>query len=124
MITTLQEVLNGLKRLSLDELEDVKDEAIECIDDKIYEAKKTATKTRSEIIKDFNHFGFQVPDKVNFWKIRGPLSHKGFGAYGMEVGRYVHSCHVDTTDLIVLLVVDGNDNFVESYSDMWLDGPV
>jgi len=75
---------------------------------------KNKNKSLSEILREFYHFGFQVPTGTNIWFIENE------GFFGMEVGRYTHSCHVDTTDFIVLLVLGDTKNYVESFSDMWL----
>ncbi len=121
MITTIQEVLNGLKRLTDAEIEKVQHEVGEIILDRQYELEKNTVKTRSQIIQEFHHFGYIVPAGAKFWKVN---SHgKGHGGYGMELGRYEHSCHIDDTNLIALLVVKGTEHFTESYADIWLSGP-
>lgn len=73
--------------------------------------------TKAEIVAMFAYFGYVVPKGATIWKVRD--LERG-GAYGMEVGGYEHSCHVDTTDFKVLLVVDDKDYGVHSYSDLWL----
>jgi len=107
---------------SIEELEEIKHEIEAQISKKQWEERRKVKKTREQLLKEFYRFGYIVPPGSKFWKIGGPV--KSAGAYGMEVGAYVHSCHVDTTDLKVLLVVDGNEHFVESYSDFWLSDPV
>lgn len=107
---------------SIEELREMRDELDEQIADLERETKNKVRKTREQLIQEFGHFGYEVPSTAKFWKIHGP--NKGLGAYGMEVGSYTHSCHIDTTDLKVLLVVDGNEHYVESYADLWLSDPV
>lgn len=117
-------ITNELNGLTLEDLRDVNDNIEERIRYKEREEKRNRVKTREEIIKDFLHFGYGVYPDAKFWKIHGPSTKGGFGAYGMEVGHYTHSCPIDTTKLYVLLVIDGDEHFVEGYSDMWLEGPV
>jgi len=92
--------------------------------DRVFMAQRM---TKEQIISLFNSRGFYPKTGDKFWKIRS--QGKGRGFYGWQVGQYEHSCHVDTTDIIVLLVIEpsrtsGGDCYVESYSDMWLDGPI
>lgn len=121
MITTLQEILNGLKRLNSTELLDVADAANAMIEDREREEKRNRKLIREQIIKEFHHFGYQIPDEGKFWKVNAPG--RGFGGYGLEIGRYEHSCHIEDSEFIVLLVVNGSEHFTESYSDLWLKGP-
>lgn len=44
-------------------------------------------------------FGFIIPKDAEFYKTEK-------NGIGMKVGHYVHSCHVDTTDIYVLLHID------------------
>ncbi len=122
MITTLQEVLNGLKRLNEEELDEVGRACYNQVEKLDYERKRKLEKSRAEIIKDFQGFGYEILDDAKFWKVMA--SGKGLGGYGMEIGRYNHSCHIDDTEFIVLLVVNGREHFTESYADIWLEGPI
>jgi hypothetical protein len=99
-------------------IEDIQDEIIKL---KI-EEKRNTKKTREQVIREFDNFGYVVPPDAKFWKVHG--ADMGPGAYGMEVGSYTHSCHIDTTDLKVLLVVDGTEHYVDSFADLWLSDPV
>jgi hypothetical protein len=36
----------------------------------------------------------------------------------MRVGGYIHSCVIETTDMIVLLFIDGNER-VKAYPDLF-----
>ena len=121
MITTLQEILNCLKKLNDTELLDVADAANAMIEDREREEKRNRKLTREQIIEEFHHFGYQIPKKGKFWKVNAPG--RGFGGYGLEIGRYEHSCHIEDSEFIVLLVVNGSEQFTESYSDLWLKGP-
>jgi hypothetical protein len=112
----------NISKPSIEDLKVMREQLNEEISDLEREAKQKMRKTREEVTREFDHFGYIVPPTAKFWKIHGP--NKGLGAYGMEVGSYTHSCHIDTTDLKVLLVVDGNEHYVESYADLWLSDPV
>jgi acyl-CoA reductase-like NAD-dependent aldehyde dehydrogenase len=107
-----------LKILSMDA------EEVEKLDEKVDELlesrreEKSAPVTKEYLKSLYEHFGYQIPDGSKFWKIGG--LEKGRGQYGLQVGQYTHSCHIDTLEIIVLLVLDGNDNYVESYADLWL----
>jgi hypothetical protein len=76
--------------------------------------------TQKEITDSFERFGFEVPKGAEFYKISEFATKRGHACYGMKVGAYVHSCHIDTTDFIVLLIVDGLDNWTDSFGvDTW-----
>jgi len=94
--------------------------------DRVFMAQKM---TKEQLIGLYNSRGFYPKTGDKFWKIRSPT--KGRGFYGWQVGQYEHSCHIDTTDIIVLLVIEPRDSngncgstYVMDYSDMWLDGPI
>lgn len=112
----------NISKRSIEDLRVLRDELDEEISNLERDAKLKVRKTREELISEFGYFGYIVPPTAKFWKIHGP--NKSVGAYGMEVGEYTHSCHVDTTELKVLLVVDGNEHYVESFADLWLSDPV
>lgn len=111
--------INKLKDSDLKQLQQTIDDTIRRREREGKMAKKMSIE---ELLHEYGQFGYVVPKGSKFWKIGG--SGRGEGKYGMEVGRFTHSCHVDTTDLIVLLVIDGHDTFVEDYSDLWLSDPV
>jgi hypothetical protein len=105
-----------LKAMALHELEELQMD-VEAQIHAVERAEKLAKKhTREEILGMFYHWGYIVPKGAKIWRLRD-LEHQG--AYGMEVGGFEHSCHVDSTDFKVLLVVDGDFHDVVSYSDMW-----
>ncbi len=112
-----------LKDLKLHELEELQldiDDRIRVLKREEWEAKKH---TKEEVIAMFTGFGIEVPKGVKIWRIR-PRGDSD-GGYGMEVGKYIHSCHIETTDFIVLYVIssNGKDHDVESFSDHWLSDP-
>lgn len=95
----------------------MKEELDELIASKVRAERIDKKHTKQEIVALFSAFGYQVPNGARIWKLTDP---EHSGGYGMEVGSYVHSCHIDTTDFKVLLVVDGAFHGVESYGDLWL----
>lgn len=114
-----------LSRLQLHELEELLMDVEEKIRDVKYRAWKEKRHTKEEIIAMFSRFGYTVPKGAKIWRVH-PRGDNRDGGYGMEVGAYEHSCHIDTTDFKVLLVVSSNgvDHDVESFSEMWLSEPI
>ncbi len=81
--------------------------------------------SKEQLLNLYNSHGFYPKPGDKFWRI-GSV-HKGHGMYGWQIGEYTHSCHIDTTDLKVLLVVEPSaegDTYVIDYADLWLDGPI
>jgi len=113
-----------VKILSLDEdeLEAFEEKLDAIIEERQKKIADANVMTREELIALYEGFGYEIKPGMKFWKIGG--LGRGRGLYGLQVGQYTHSCHIDTTDLIVLLVVDGTNNYVESYADFWLSGPI
>ena len=81
---------------------------------------KDATVIREKVLRAFSGRGIEIPKGTKFFRID---SGDDIGLYGMQVGSYVHSCHIDTTDLIVLLIVNGTDMYVDDKSAFWLSEP-
>lgn len=107
-----------ISQLSIEQLKELKSRVESQIVENKRLAKVKKKHTKEEIIYMFSDFGYEVPKGAKIWKI---ADDNHAGAYGMEVGGYTHSCHIDTTDFKVLLVVDGGYHGVESYADMWLE---
>ncbi len=78
---------------------------------------KDATVIREKVLRAFTGSGFEIPKGAKFFKIG---TGDDIGLYGMQVGSYVHSCHIDTTDIIVLLIINGCNTHVDSFADWWL----
>lgn len=78
------------------------------------------TVIREKVLRAFTGSGYEIPKDVKFFKIG---TGDDIGLYGMQVGSYVHSCHIDTTDFIVLLIINGCNTHVDSFSDLWLSHP-
>ena len=72
--------------------------------------------TKQELIKQLTGFGFDVPDNAKFYKFRDKSE---TFCYGMQVGQYSHSCYIDTTDYIILLIVKDNNTYVKEVCDFW-----
>jgi len=73
---------------------------------------------KQKLVDVYSGMGFLLPDGSKFWKING--LGKDEGLYGLQVGSFIHSCHVDSTDLIVLLIINGCNSYVDDVSDFWL----
>ena len=100
---------------SLSELKNLRRE----IEDKIisleHEERVKNMKTRKQVIDEFESFGINTDSNTKIWYLSQD------GLYGMEVGGYVHSCHIDTTDIKVLLVIseNGRETLLKSIADLW-----
>lgn len=116
----MKDITKEIKKLKLYELEELKSDIENEIIKKENEEKTNKILPKEEILKLFYHFGYEIPPRTKFYKIYAPG--KSMGAYGMKVGEFVHSCHIDTTDLIVLLVIDEKktDHYVEDFADHWI----
>ena len=112
-----------ISKLQLHELEELQSDIEDLIRKRKYEEWKAKIHTKEEIVNMFTHFGYEVPVGAKIWRV-APRGDKQEGGYGMEVGGYVHSCHIDTTNFKVLLVVSGNDHYFESLGDPWLTQPI
>lgn len=110
--------MKNLAEMSLVELEELQIDLERQLVVKRQKERLEKVKSKEDISEEFSNFGYIIPDGAKIWRIMGgDLA----GAYGMEVGRYTHSCHVDTTELVVLLVVDNSNHFVKDFSDLWLE---
>jgi len=92
--------------------------------DRLFLAKKLS---KDELIELYNSRGYSPKKGDKFWKIKS--QGKGYGFYGWQVGAYEHSCHIDTIDIIVLLVIEpsrtnGGDDYVAEFTGRWLEGPI
>ena len=112
-----------LSKLQLHELEELEMDVEEQIRKVKYQLWKAKTHTKEEIVAMFTGFGYEVPKGVTIWRVH-PRGDKKEGGYGMEVGKLEHSCHIDSSTFLVLLVVSGRDHYVESFSDHWLSNPI
>ena len=111
----------NVAELKLHELEELKMDIGQRIHELEKQERLKQKHTKEEIVKMFTRYGFHVPKGVTIWKL---TDSQHCGGYGMEVGSYVHSCHIETTDFKVLLYVDGHNTGVESYDEMWLRDPI
>jgi hypothetical protein len=111
-----------IANLKLHELEELQIEVEDLIRKRKYEAWKAKKLTTEEKVALFSHFGITVPKGSVIWRISPRSDKLPEGGYGLEVGGYEHSCHIETTDFKVLYVVASDRSYhdVESYSDMWL----
>lgn len=68
----------------------------------------------AKLVGKYSKWGFIVDKGARFWKRDGE--------YHLEVGRYWHSCHVDSTHIIVLLMInnDGKTRLVDDWhAELW-----
>lgn len=120
-----QEIVNKVMELSDKATTAFVDKIEEVIEEKRRNQKANERKpTREELVKEFEGWGFIVPKDAEFYKVSASApAHRdevGHICFGMKVGEYTHSCHIDTMELTVLLIVDGRENWVESFADMWI----
>ena len=90
------------------------------IDRQAQKALAEKTMTKEELIKTFSGFGYHTPKGSVFWRVRRGGEYSGM--YGLEVGRYTHSCHIETSDFIVLLLyVPHYHTQIEEFNDLSLE---
>lgn len=117
-----EEIVNKVLALSDKATDAFLEKVEELIEKKRLDKKANERKpTKEEILRDFTGFGYEIPKGAEFYKVSEHASKRGHSCYGMKVGQYTHSCHIDTTDLTVLLLVDGTEHWVDSFADLWID---
>lgn len=63
---------------------------------------------------NLNTFGFLIPEFAEFYKVTEN------GKIGMKVGGFTHSCHVESSDVIILFHMDEDSNhFIQEYWGCW-----
>jgi hypothetical protein len=90
--------------------------------EKVFLAQKLS---KDQLLSLYRGYGYDPQPGDKFWKITA--KGQGYGMYGWQVGQYEHSCHIDSTDIKVLLVIEpqaGGTHYVCDHSDLWLDGPI
>lgn len=121
ILKVLESHINGLTELQSTELELKVDRLIQERKSKIRADAANKTMSDEEILRNFTSHGFIVPKNSTIWKIDYKDGQEYDGYYGLEVGRITHSCHIDTTDFIILMIMDKNGNAkFDYYSDLWL----
>ena len=114
--------IKTLKSLNQEELKKLKVDIDAELDNRDESDWKAKTKNIYELLKIFGGYGFVIPTTSKFYRINGG---KHRGCYGYQVGRYTHSCHVDTTDFIVLLVHTDEHRFVvDNFDSLHLGDPM
>jgi hypothetical protein len=103
-----------------DALIDLRDRIDQLLCDREREYLRSKKMTREQLIKLYEGFGYVVSKGSKFWRVTGPgEEHRGY--YGLQVGQYTHECYIDTTDMIVLLIIDLNSqSVVEKFAELWL----
>jgi hypothetical protein len=123
-IKWMEEKLHLMTSPELDALE----KRIEALLEEKRRLKIAKTLTKEQLLSLYGGYGYVVKPGDKFWKIRHG---KGEGFYGWQVGQFEHSCHIDSTDLIVLYVIEpgtptspAGDQYLVHDSEMWLEGPI
>lgn len=110
--------MKNLNEMSLVELEELQFDLERQLILKRQKERLERVKSKEDIFEEFSKFGYIIPNGAKIWRI---LSGDLVGAYGMEIGRYTHNCHLDMTDFVVLLVVDNSEHFVKDVSSHRLE---
>lgn len=80
------------------------------LEDRIEESVKNLLKEMTRMLKiDLRARGFIVPADAEFYVVGKT------GRVGMKVGGYTHSCHVETTDIVVLFFANSNLGDAEAF---------
>ncbi len=124
---TLQWMEEKLRLMTSPEL-DALEKRIETLLEEKRRLKRAKTLTKEQLLSLYTGYGYIVNKGDKFWKI---TSGEGEGFYGWQVGQFEHSCHIDSTDLIVLYVIEpgtptspvGKQYLVHT-SELWLEGPI
>lgn len=113
------ENMKNLNEMTKEELKALSKSVENELDERRKQDFRSREMTKEDLLKVYSGYGYCVPEGAKFFRIR---SGEYEGCYGWQVGQYTHSCHVDTTDLIVLLVYSNNHKFnIEEYADLWLE---
>ncbi len=70
---------------------------------------------KERLVKQYMTFGYQIKPGDIFYK----TSIGDEDVWGLKVGEITHSCHIDTTEIVVLFFVDRKPDVI-SVSDNWL----
>jgi len=74
---------------------------------------------KKEFIKLLNSYGYQF-DNTNEYYINNNCGSENNGRIGVKVGKFSHSCHVESSDIFVLLFIKENgETKVEEVWDIW-----
>jgi hypothetical protein len=121
----LNDIINQITALPSEKLNTLTEKIREILEERerLFLAQRM---TKSELLDLYRGRGYYPKSGDKFWKIKCGT---GRGFYGWEVGKYEHSCHIDTSDFIVLLVIEpsrtsGGDSYTIDCGDMWLEGPI
>ncbi len=79
--------------------------------------------TKELLIQSLSSMGYVIPANAKFFRFKKDKE----DLVGMKVGEYLHSCHIDSSDIHVLLCIERNDEinghlydtFVVDVWDMW-----
>lgn len=123
-IETLANIKEQVEVLSTPELE-VLNATIDALIEERERLVLVQNQNKEQLLCLFKSRGYYLKPGDKFYKVKG--QGRGNGFYGWQVGQYQHSCHIDTSDMIVLLIVEpglhGETYVIDSYH-MWLEGPI
>lgn len=119
------DIVNSILSMNIKELDQLDDgisDLIEKRQKKIWDDERALKMTKEDLVKTYESHGYVLKPGDKFWKITRSIPQETHSKFGLEVGKFTHSCHIDTTDFIVLLVeTTGGGTTVVHYSDMWLE---
>ena len=76
---------------------------------------KKQSKIVTELLRKYRRLGFIVPPGSKFWCY---TTLDGKKEWGLQTGAYTHTCHIDTTDYIVLLIIKDYNVYVKDFDDI------
>jgi hypothetical protein len=111
--------MKDLKKMTIEEMELLRSNIYAEINRRHQQELVERTLTREDLIEVFSAFGFLLPKGSVFWRVK---EGENRGLYGFEVGRYTHSCYIETTDFVVLLLyVPNYHTQVKEFDDLSLE---
>lgn len=109
-----------LRELSDDVLQLMVSNINDILTERQRESWQRKTQSEEQLRKLFSRFGYET-NRANVWRVVWG-DHRG--CYGLQVGSYVHSCHIDSTSFIVLLLYTKNTIKLMQFDNESLEGPI
>lgn len=83
----------------------------------MHPVRKSKPVTTIQSFRDLaKRFGYQIPSNAEFY-----CEKRDGNRVGMKIGEYVHVCHIDTTDIFVLLYMTEDGDVVDTVANFWLE---
>lgn len=72
----------------------------------------------TSLIKKYQQYGYQINPGDIFYQV----TYEGKLQWGWKIGHYTHSCHIDTTCFVVLMLIDEKTSYnsFKAYADHFL----